>query len=424
MTPSHETWLIERLREGAATLQPPSDLADVVADRALAPQATKRSAARSWGPLVAVVVVVAMGVVGVSALRNSTTTAQPAAAPTQLKAAPPESGVPTAILGTWRLVAWDGERLPPSKEMPEGPLVTFNIDGTWSGSDVCNSVEGTYRVDGEASFSATTEPTRLRLCGGVENFLLPAGNAVSVAVFRNLAFFMDASGEQVAKYRRPGGDYGAEAKLVTRDGEPALSLGTYGSGSCPTRIESISVESSNQLLVNLADPALGYCTTDFKWSTDVMTIPGDLDLGAPVTAKLVGANPPFITLLVNTSALSTEPVLVTAKEWDGTSVDQARLEGTLGVNDKGCVTVGDTVVMWPNTYQLGWDKAGTWVIVVTGDANAGPGYGTVLAEEGEDGSPRWWFDAVRREPRTTTWRDSLRMSPGRRLLDRRHPSAG
>ena len=80
--------------------------------------------------------------------------------------------------------------------------------------------------------------------------------------------------------------------------------------------------------------------------------------------------------------MSKEPLLVTAKDWDGTSTQLARLEGTLGVDEKGCVTVGDTVVMWPNTYFLGMDRAGTWVIV-TGGGDSGRGYGTVLAEEGE-----------------------------------------
>ena len=101
-----------------------------------------------------------------------------------------------------------------------------------------------------------------------------------------------------------------------------------------------------------------------------MNISADLNLSAPITARLEPVNGAPITLLVNTSAIQGDPLLVTAKEWDGTSVDQARLEGTLGTNDKGCVTVGDTVVKWPNTYFLGMDRAGTWVIV-TGDEDSG-----------------------------------------------------
>ncbi len=266
--------------------------------------------------------------------------------------------------------------------MLNGPLVTFETDGTWNGSDGCNDLDGTYRVGADGAFESTTKGTTLMLCGGVDPLPVPARGAVRVTVEGDVAVFFDTEGQQVAKYHRPGGLLASEARLVTRLGDPALALSTYGSGSCPTRIGSISLEADNQLVVDLADSSSQVCTADVQRSTDVMTIPGGLDLGSPITARLMGTRPPFITLLVDTSAIAGEPLLVTAKDWDGSSVEQARLEGTLGVNEQGCVTVGDTVVMWPNTYELGWDRASTWVIV-TFDEDYGPGYGTVLATEGE-----------------------------------------
>ena len=54
----------------------------------------------------------------------------------------------------------------------------------------------------------------------------------------------------------------------------------------------------------------------------------------------------------------------------------ARLEGTLAVNEDGCVAVGGTVVLWPSPYVLITDRADGWAI---GDAD-----GNLLAEQGQN----------------------------------------
>jgi heat shock protein HslJ len=303
------------------------------------------------------------------------------ASPTPVEDPSLETDTARSLLGTWQLATWHRKPLPRSRGPLDGPVVTFEPDGTWHGSDGCNNVEGRYHLGPGTLFRAKTTSTTLKLCDSVYPFPVPARGATRVKVQNDVATFFDTEGQQVAKYRRPGGALAAEAKVVTRPDGAALALSTYGSGSCPTRMESISLDGDGQLMVHLADSPDTPCTADFRRSTDVMALPDGVDLSAPLTATLVGRQP-RITLLIDTSVKLAEPLLVTAKDWDGTSTDQARLEGVLGVDDKGCVTVGETVVMWPNTYHLVTDRADTWAIATT-DGRHGPGYMNVLAAEGE-----------------------------------------
>lgn len=385
MTQSSETWLSQRLHDGANTLPVPPDLTDDVVGHAIKVHPRSKRV-HSVMQIAAAVTVMAVVVVGVNVLRSDNpSTSTPAATPTPVNTAAPVTDTAAALLGTWELVSWEGEPVPPRRGM-HTVGATFQTDGTWDGSDGCNLLNGTYRVKEDGMFYSTTNLTTYAACPGMTLPAMPAEGAVQVSVDNDTATFLDASDAQVAKYRRPGGAVAAEARLVTRLGDPALALSTYGSGSCPTRMESISLEANNQLVVNLADSSSQVCTADLRRSTDVMTIPGRLDLGAPITARLIGTGARFnLTLLVDSSALDGEPKLVTAQDWDGSSVELARLEGVLGINDQGCVTVGDTVVLWPNTYYLVTDRADTWAIATT-EERYGPGYmnvTNVLAAEGE-----------------------------------------
>ena len=230
-------------------------------------------------------------------------------------------------------------------------------------------------------FEYTSGGGLLVLCKAWPSWTLPAEDAVEVqlsngkASLYGKAKFYDADGEVIAEYRRPGGLLATHAKLVSRGGDLALSLTSYGSGSCPTRMESISLDSPNEIQVDLAASADRVCTLDVKRSTSVIAIPGRLELDGPVTATLRGTTAPFQVLLVDTSAVVGEPLLATSKNWNGTSVRTARLQGVLTVNERGCVSVGETVVMWPSTYMVVTDRAGTWAIA--------DGYGPIVGVAGE-----------------------------------------
>ncbi len=381
MAPPPETWLSQRLREGADTLQVPFDLTDVVVNEAIQSQSRSKRI-HSAAQVAAVVAVVAFVVLGVSVIRSKDTqTPTPADSPTPNNTMAPITDRATALLGTWELVVWEGEPVRRSKGMPNSALATFQTDGTWEGYDGCNFLNGTYRVRADGNFVSTINSTTYAACPGMTLPAMPAVGAVRVSVDDDAAIFLDASDEPVAKYRRPGGQLAAEARVVTRPDGAALALSTYGSGSCPTRMASISLDGDGQLMVQIADSPDTPCTADFRRSTDVMTLPDGVDLSAPLTATLVGRQP-RITLLVDTPAGLGEPLLVVARNWDGGSVRTARLEGTLGANEQGCVTVGGTVVMWPSTYHLVTDRADMWAIATT-DERYGPGYMNVLATEGE-----------------------------------------
>lgn len=81
------------------------------------------------------------------------------------------------------------------------PSVDFRADGRWSGSDGCNGVGGTWTTGGDGSFLATSGPSTLIGCAGVD-----VGSQVSGA--RRAAFegdtlvFLDATGTATGRFTK------------------------------------------------------------------------------------------------------------------------------------------------------------------------------------------------------------------------------
>ena len=149
MTPSTESWVSEQLRKGANTLLVPRELTTEVVTRASNMTKAKRN--RSALQIVAVVAVMAVIVVGVSLLRSNTIQAPtPAATPTPLNTNQPVAVNAAALLGTWQLVRMRGYDY--SVHDGRQVQVTFNQDGTWTGSDQCNDLQRRVRVAGEWAF--------------------------------------------------------------------------------------------------------------------------------------------------------------------------------------------------------------------------------------------------------------------------------
>lgn len=67
---------------------------------------------------------------------------------------------PSAILGTWTVDA--------TFASPEQPFVDFAEDGTWSASDGCNRVQGTWELGAEGSMTTTAGPSTLIACDGAQ----------------------------------------------------------------------------------------------------------------------------------------------------------------------------------------------------------------------------------------------------------------
>lgn len=54
-----------------------------------------------------------------------------------------------------------------SYESPEVPFLLIADDGTWTGSDGCNGVQGEWSIDGEGALTVEAGPSTLIACDGV-----------------------------------------------------------------------------------------------------------------------------------------------------------------------------------------------------------------------------------------------------------------
>jgi META domain len=121
---------------------------------------------------------------------------KPPPSPAQ-KPPPVTTPAATAILGAWLL---EGTDL--NADRPVAPVIEFRRDGTWTGSDGCNAVGGTWRLDRSEVFSATSDPQTLIGCGNVPYSILLA-NADSVEVTAARLFLRDSDGRRAWVLRRP-----------------------------------------------------------------------------------------------------------------------------------------------------------------------------------------------------------------------------
>ena len=88
--------------------------------------------------------------------------------PSDDASSPPEALQPGLLVGTWTVEE--------SFDTPEQPYVAFVQDNSWSASDGCNRVQGTWDLEAENTLTTTMGPQTLMGCDGVA---LPS--AVSLA---------------------------------------------------------------------------------------------------------------------------------------------------------------------------------------------------------------------------------------------------
>ncbi len=195
-----KTELEEDLRatfERAAASVP---LAPDLADRATS--GAQKAQRRTWiasGSAAAAVAVIA--VVGFSLNGSSPSTPAPAAGPaTPLTTAAGPAAAAQSVAGTWRAVQLDGFTTLKAAR-PDDPILTFNADGTWIGSDGCNAISGTYSIGQRGEFTAKVGPQRLAGCNNVPHTeVLLTGKRI-VSDQKTLQFFA-ADGREVARYAR------------------------------------------------------------------------------------------------------------------------------------------------------------------------------------------------------------------------------
>jgi heat shock protein HslJ len=189
-------------------------------DRAAAsvPQATglsdraatgaRQARRRTWIVSGAAAVAVAAVAVTGFALAGGNTPEQPPVA----GGVAPQSTVPTTtavqplsaktVAGTWRATQITGVK---SLKAPrsDDPVLVFKADGTWSGSDGCNPLQGTFTIGQRGEFAAKIGPQHMIGCDNVPHTgVLQSAKRIEVA--GDTLTFTAADGHELARYARAG----------------------------------------------------------------------------------------------------------------------------------------------------------------------------------------------------------------------------
>jgi heat shock protein HslJ len=149
-------------------------------------------------------------VVGIASTRTDTSNRRlqvPAASSTTNTVAPAATMTQDAILGRWRPVV-----LPP--QVNKGPLIatpagrpdpylSFNGRGEWTGSDGCNEIGGTYRLDANG-VRFDTEGSTAVACGADHPDFAPIELAARSEIRDDQLTFLDSDGKEIARFERSG----------------------------------------------------------------------------------------------------------------------------------------------------------------------------------------------------------------------------
>ena len=130
-------------------------------------------------------ILLAMTAIAAVALSGCTSASSPSASPTVH---------PGAIVGVWTL----DEAFP---EAPEQPYVSFVQDNTWSASDGCNRVQGTWDLADDGTITTTSGPQTRMGCEGAQ-LPLAVTRAESVSVEGDLLTIHSSYDSTVTKLVR------------------------------------------------------------------------------------------------------------------------------------------------------------------------------------------------------------------------------
>ncbi|MFC6162759.1 META domain-containing protein [Kribbella jiaozuonensis] len=147
--------------------------------------------------------VAAIAVVGFGLAGSNSKPSQPPVAGGQA----PVSATPTpkpltaqTVSGTWRPLQIAGFKALKAAR-PQDPVLVFRPDGTWSGSDGCNGLQGTYSIGQRGEFTATPGLQHLIGCDNVPHTGVLT-SAKRVAIAGDTLQFFGADGRQLASYAR------------------------------------------------------------------------------------------------------------------------------------------------------------------------------------------------------------------------------
>lgn len=103
------------------------------------------------------------------------------------------------LTGRWLPRQIDGFEFPKSSLDRSPYAVRFLADGTWTGSDGCNAIGGTYTIDPVGTFNATAGPQTLIGCANVPNSEVLT-QATKIVLTADLLRFLDTNGRILGDY--------------------------------------------------------------------------------------------------------------------------------------------------------------------------------------------------------------------------------
>ncbi|RZU19114.1 heat shock protein HslJ [Kribbella rubisoli] len=164
----------------------------------------QRAQRRTWiisGAAAAAVAAIAIAGFGLAGSNNKPSQPPVAGGQAPVSATPtPQPPTAQTVSGTWRPLQMAGFKALKAAR-PSDPVLVFRADGTWTGSDGCNGLQGTYSIGQRGAFTATSGPQHLMGCDNVPHTgVLKA--AKRIAIDGDTLQFFDADGRQLASYAR------------------------------------------------------------------------------------------------------------------------------------------------------------------------------------------------------------------------------
>jgi heat shock protein HslJ len=162
----------------------------------------RRAQRRTWlaaGAAAAAVAVIAGVAFSLNGSSPAPVAGSPNAAATTPAATTPVTTMQT-LAGSWRPVRLDGFTALKAAR-PDDPILTFNSDGTWTGSDGCNGLQGTFTIGQRGEFTARIGAQRLVGCDNVPHTAILQAAKRIVSNQTTLQFFA-GDGREVARYAR------------------------------------------------------------------------------------------------------------------------------------------------------------------------------------------------------------------------------
>jgi heat shock protein HslJ len=104
------------------------------------------------------------------------------------------------VAGTWRATQITGTKSLKSAR-PDDPVLVFKADGTWSGSDGCNPLQGTFTIGQRGEFAAKIGPQHMIGCENVPHTGV-LQSAQRIEVTADTLTFAAADGHELARYAR------------------------------------------------------------------------------------------------------------------------------------------------------------------------------------------------------------------------------